>query len=54
MAVDPDRRMEALGLMYNVRGTVNPLNGEYHGPNTVGLLGPVLRTFGLEQEKDRA
>ena len=54
MAIDPDRRMEALGLMYNVRGTINPLNGEYHGPNTVGLLGPVLRTFGLEQEKDRA
>jgi len=54
MAIDPDRRMEALGLMYNVRGTINPLNGEYHSPNTVGLLGPVLRTFGLEQEKDRA
>ena len=52
MAVDPDQRMEALGLMYNVRGTVNPLDGEYYGPNTLGLLKQVLRTFDLEQEKE--
>jgi flavin reductase (DIM6/NTAB) family NADH-FMN oxidoreductase RutF len=51
VAIDPDQRIQALGLMYNVRGTVNPLNGEYYGPNTLGLLGRVLRTFGLEEKK---
>ena len=45
MAVDPDRRLEALGLMYNVRGTVNPLNGAYYGPNTLGVLDQVIRVF---------
>jgi flavin reductase (DIM6/NTAB) family NADH-FMN oxidoreductase RutF len=43
MAIDPDQRLEALSLMYNVRGTVNPLNGEYYGPNTLGLLKQVVR-----------
>jgi flavin reductase (DIM6/NTAB) family NADH-FMN oxidoreductase RutF len=45
MAVDPDQRVETLGLMYNVRGTVNPLNGEYYGPNTLGVLSQVIRIF---------
>jgi hypothetical protein len=45
MAVDPDERVQALGLMYNVRGTVHPLNGEYYGPNTLGVLGQVMRIF---------
>jgi flavin reductase (DIM6/NTAB) family NADH-FMN oxidoreductase RutF len=45
MAVDPDRRLQALGLMYNVRGTVNPLNGAYYGPNTLGVLDQVIRVF---------
>jgi flavin reductase (DIM6/NTAB) family NADH-FMN oxidoreductase RutF len=45
MAVDPDQRVETLGLMYNVRGTVNPLNGDYYGPNTLGVLGQVIRIF---------
>ena len=44
MAVDPDERLQALGLMYNVRGTVHPLNGDYYGPNTLGVLGEVVRT----------
>jgi hypothetical protein len=52
MAIDPDQRLDTLGLMYNVRGTVNPLNGEYYGPNTLGLFKQVLRIFDLEQEKD--
>ena len=42
MCVDPGQRMEALGLMYNVRGTVNPLDGGFHGPNTLGVLKQVL------------
>jgi flavin reductase (DIM6/NTAB) family NADH-FMN oxidoreductase RutF len=53
MVVDPDQRMEALGLMYNVRGTVNPLNGAYYGPNTLGLLNRVMRIYNPEQEEDR-
>jgi hypothetical protein len=32
--------------MYNVRGTVHPLNGDYHGPNTLGLLSQVLHIPG--------
>jgi hypothetical protein len=43
MAVDPDERVQALGLMYNVRGTVHPLNGDYYGPNTLGVLDQVVR-----------
>ena len=38
LVVKPSERMNNLNLMYNVRGTVNPLNGEYHGANTIGLL----------------
>jgi flavin reductase (DIM6/NTAB) family NADH-FMN oxidoreductase RutF len=45
MAVDPDQRVQTLGLMYNVRGTVHPLNGDYYGPNTLGVLGQVTRIF---------
>jgi flavin reductase (DIM6/NTAB) family NADH-FMN oxidoreductase RutF len=45
MVVDPDERLQALGLMYNVRGTVNPLNGAYYGPNTLGVLNQVIRIF---------
>jgi flavin reductase (DIM6/NTAB) family NADH-FMN oxidoreductase RutF len=43
MVVAPDERVAALDLMYNVRGTVHPLNGDYYGPNTLGLLGRVMR-----------
>jgi flavin reductase (DIM6/NTAB) family NADH-FMN oxidoreductase RutF len=45
MAVDPDERLRALALMYNVRGTVHPLSGAYYGPNTLGVLGEVVRIF---------
>jgi flavin reductase (DIM6/NTAB) family NADH-FMN oxidoreductase RutF len=53
MVVDPDQRVQALGLMYNVRGTVNPLDGNYYGPNTLGLLERVMRVSSLEQEEHR-
>ncbi|MBN1877818.1 MAG: flavin reductase [Anaerolineae bacterium] len=43
MVVTPEQRIENLELMYNVRGTINPLNGDYYGPNTLGLLNKVLR-----------
>lgn len=42
MVTDPHERMQAVGLMYNVRGTVNPLDGAYYGPNTLGLLSEVV------------
>ena len=38
MVPDPIERMRTLGLMYNVRSTVNPMTGEQYGPNTLGLL----------------
>ena len=44
----PDRCLErdnTLSLMYNVRSTVNPLNGEQYGPNTLGLLSKVEKIF---------
>jgi len=30
-----------MGLMYNVRSTVNPMTGEQYGPNALGLLSQV-------------
>ncbi len=42
LAVTPEERIAAMGLMYNIRGTVNPLNGDYHGPNTYGLIGDII------------
>jgi flavin reductase (DIM6/NTAB) family NADH-FMN oxidoreductase RutF len=53
MAVEPEQRVANLGLMYNVRGTVNPLNGDYYGPNTLGLLSRVVRIYHPEQEEGR-
>ena len=38
MVTDPVERVRAMGLMYNVRGTVHPLTGGQYGPNTLGLL----------------
>ncbi len=45
MVTDPMERMLAMGLMYNVRGTVNPLDGRHYGTNTLGLLNRVLKVF---------
>jgi len=42
MVTDPQERVRRMNLMYNVRGTVNPLTGEFFGPNTLGLLGKVV------------
>lgn len=42
LAVEPEKRIAAMNLMYNIRGTVNPLNGEYHSQNTFGLIGQVI------------
>jgi flavin reductase (DIM6/NTAB) family NADH-FMN oxidoreductase RutF len=45
MLTDPVDRVRAMGLMYNVRGTVNPMDGAYYGPNTLGLLNKVVKLF---------
>ena len=46
MSIDPVERMRSLGLMYNVRGTVNPLTGEQYVYNTLGLLSKIEKVFG--------
>ena len=46
MVIDPVERMRLLGLMYNVRGTVNPVTGEQYNLNTLGLLSKVEKIFG--------
>ena len=46
MVIDPAERMRILGLMYNVRGTVNPMTGEQYVYNTLGLLNKVEKVFG--------
>jgi flavin reductase (DIM6/NTAB) family NADH-FMN oxidoreductase RutF len=38
MVTDPVERIRLMGLMYNVRSTVNPMTGEQFGPHTIGLL----------------
>ena len=45
MVADPVERMRLMGLMYNVRSTVNPLTGEQYGPNTIGLLCKAEKIF---------
>lgn len=42
MSVKPEERIAAMNLMYNIRGTVNPLNGDYHSANTFGLIGNII------------
>lgn len=37
--------MKNMQLMYNIRCTVNPLNGEFYGPNSIGLLSEVVKIF---------
>jgi flavin reductase (DIM6/NTAB) family NADH-FMN oxidoreductase RutF len=47
MVIDPVERMRNLGLIYNVRGTVNPMTGEQYVFNTLGLLSKVEKIFGV-------
>jgi len=42
---DPAEKMRSLRLMYNIRGTINPVSGEIYGPNTFGLISEVLKPF---------
>jgi flavin reductase (DIM6/NTAB) family NADH-FMN oxidoreductase RutF len=43
MVSNPIERVQTLNLMYNVRSTINPLNGDQYGPNTMGLLNKVVK-----------
>jgi hypothetical protein len=54
MVIDPAERMKALQLMYNIRGTLNPLTLEMYGPNSLGLLSEVVMAFdpGNQEETD--
>ncbi|MEW5873332.1 MAG: flavin reductase [Chloroflexota bacterium] len=45
LAHDPTERMKNMRLMYNIRGTLNPVSGEMHGPNSLGLIAEVIRAF---------
>lgn len=42
---DPAERMQNLKLMYNIRGTLNPVSGEMYGPNSLGLISEVVKAF---------
>lgn len=42
---DPAERMRNLRLMYNIRGTINPLSREMYGPNSLGLISEVVKAF---------
>jgi len=53
MVPDPVERMRIMGLMYNVRSTVNPMTGEQYGPNTLGLLSQVEKIFTDEEHLKR-
>ena len=46
MAIDPVERIRMMGLMYNVRGTVNSMTGEQYVYNTLGLLSKIEKVFG--------
>ena len=52
MVPDPVARMRAMGLMYNVRSTVDPRTGEQYGPNSLGLLDRVEKIFDEAQPRE--
>jgi flavin reductase (DIM6/NTAB) family NADH-FMN oxidoreductase RutF len=49
---DPAERMQSMRLMYNIRGTINPISGEMYGPNSLGLLSKVIKAFDEGAQKD--
>ena len=52
IAIDPTERMRAMSLLYNIRGTVNPLDGQQYGPNSLGLLSEVVKAFDEGQSRE--
>jgi hypothetical protein len=49
---DPAERVRAMRLMYNIRSTVNLLDGQQYGPNSLGLLGEVVKAFDEGRPKE--
>jgi flavin reductase (DIM6/NTAB) family NADH-FMN oxidoreductase RutF len=45
LPVDPMERMKNMRLMYNIRGTIDPVSGEQYGPNSFGLISEVVKAF---------
>lgn len=43
MVPEPEERARRMELMYNMRGNVHALTGEYYGPNTMALLNRVVK-----------
>jgi hypothetical protein len=37
--------MGNMRMMYNIRGTINPISGEMYGPNSLGLISEVFKAF---------
>ena len=51
LTAEPEKRIESMNLMYNIRGMVNPKNGDYYGPNTIGTINEVIKYFDDEGKK---
>lgn len=45
MVAEPEERARRMELMYNMRGNVHALTGEYYGPNTLGLLNQIVKIY---------
>jgi hypothetical protein len=45
MGTDPQERMRAMRLMFNIRELINPVSGEANGYNSLGLLSEVVKAF---------
>jgi len=52
MATDPVERMQAMRLMYNIRGLMNPVSGKINGYNSLGLLSEVVKAFDPAAQND--
>ena len=45
IAPDPVDRFRQMQLMYNIRSCVDPLTGQYYGPNTYGLITTIAKAM---------
>jgi flavin reductase (DIM6/NTAB) family NADH-FMN oxidoreductase RutF len=43
MVPEPEERARRMGLMYNMRGNVHALTGEYYGPNTLAVIDRIVK-----------
>jgi hypothetical protein len=43
MVPEPEERAARMGLMYNMRSNINPLTGDFYGPNTLALLNKIVK-----------